>query len=66
MPASLPYGPLVPGAEGAGCVSMAWLCVREDSQGRFPGRPGFLLEVGVRTIFLCVFGLGIGVVTMAT
>lgn len=39
---------------------------RRILKGRFPGRPRFLLEVGVRVIFLCALGLGVGVVTMAT
>ena len=52
---------LVLGTEGGACRNMAWLvwlCIRkEDSQGRFPGRPRFLLEMGVRALFVC-FGVG--------
>lgn len=37
VPASLPHGPLAPGAEGGAGTRMAWLCIREaDSQGKLP------------------------------
>lgn len=39
----------------------AWFWVlrvgHAESQGRFPGRPRFLLEMGVRALFVC-FGVG--------
>lgn len=59
MPASLPCGPLVPGAEGGTCISMAWLCIREeDSQGKIPRQTQVSPRGGGESYLFVCFGVG--------